>query len=125
MTTVVDTSVWIDFWRGRSTAAPLGELLDADEVLVHPWVRAELALGSLGPKRGRILADLATLPPAAMVADDEVVAMVDARRLHGRGLGWVDVHLLASSLAVGGTLWTHDGALASAARAACIEWAKA
>jgi predicted nucleic acid-binding protein len=123
VTTLVDTSVWIDFWRGRPSAARLADLLDVDEVLVHPWVRAEIALGPLGPKRPRILADLAVLPAAAVVADEEVLAMVDARRLHGRGLGWVDVHLLASSLASGGTLWTHDGSLASAARAAGVEWA--
>jgi predicted nucleic acid-binding protein len=122
LTVVVDTSVWVDYWRGRSTAAPLEHLLEADEVLLHPWVRAELALGALGPARGRVLRDLAALPPVPRVADDDVMTMIQARSLHGRGLGWVDAHLLASSLAVGASLWTHDSTLAAAARGAGVAW---
>jgi predicted nucleic acid-binding protein len=112
---LVDTSVWIDFFRGRPAASTLTDHLDQDRVLVHPWVRGELALGSLGRRRSAVLADLARLPPAPMVTESEVLAMIDARRLSGSGIGWVDAQLLASALVTGAALWTRDRRLASVA----------
>jgi hypothetical protein len=114
--TLIDTSVWIDHWRGASSAAALSGLLEADDVLVHPWVLGELALGSLGPRRDAILSDLGLLPAAPLVSTDEVRVAIDQRRLAGSGIGWVDAALVASALVAGSTLWTGDRRLASIAR---------
>jgi hypothetical protein len=112
---LIDTSVWIDFFRGRPRAARLSEHLDADDVLLHPWVLGELALGHLGSKRTAILSDLRLLPAAPLVEDSAVFDMVDTHRLAGRGIGWVDAQLLASADRVGAALWTWDARLARAA----------
>ncbi|MGH7150576.1 MAG: type II toxin-antitoxin system VapC family toxin [Planctomycetota bacterium] len=113
---LVDTSVWVEFLRGSPGALPLARLLEEGEVCLHPWVLGEVALGSLGSRRASILADLRGLPPAALVPDEEVLDMIDARSLAGRGIGWVDAHLLASTLVERSGLWTLDRLLADAAR---------
>ncbi len=113
--TLVDTSVWIDFFRGPGRASGLTALLEAGEVLLHPFVLGELAIGNLGPDRGRVLRDLEQLPRAFAVADEEVLRFIEARKLFGKGIGWVDAHLLASVLTSEGTLWTLDRRLAAAA----------
>ncbi len=111
---LVDTSVWVAFFRG-SRAPPLQALLEAGEAQVHPWVLGELALGQLGRKRAAILDDLRRLPPVAVVSDDEVLAMIEARSLGGRGVGWVDSQLLAAAMVAGSALWTLDRRLAGVA----------
>jgi predicted nucleic acid-binding protein len=113
--TLVDTSVWVEFFRGASRARPLAGLLEGNEVLLHPWVLGELALGGLGPKRAAVIADLRRLPAVDRVAEEEVLELVSGRRLWGLGIGWVDVHLLASALVAGCRLWTFDRSLAATA----------
>ncbi len=113
--TLVDTSVWVDFFRGSKRASKLRELLEANEVLLHPSVLGELVLGGLGSGREVVIADLQRLPVAPNVSDEEVLKLITSRGLSGRGLGWVDVHLLASALIAGCRLWTLDRALAAAA----------
>ena len=105
---LVDTSVWIDFWRGSRTVVDLAQLLDDGEVLMHPWVLGEIALGNLGAKRTAILRDLAVLPAAPVALHVEVLTMIDRHALAGSGLGWVDVHLLASAKLSSADLWTSD-----------------
>lgn len=117
---LADTSVWIDHLRAGASAGPLVRLLEEGEVAAHPWVVAELALGNVGRRRSVVLADLERLPALAVLADREVRELVEARRLHGRGLGWVDAHLLASCLVSGAELWTLDGPLARAARVCAV-----
>lgn len=112
--TLADTSVWVDFFRGTSTASTLGDLLETNEILLHPWVLGELVLGGLGPQREAVIADLRRLPTAPCVPDDDVLELVVGRHLWGRGIGWVDVHLLASALVTGCRLWTFDRSLAAA-----------
>jgi hypothetical protein len=112
--TLADTSVWVDHLRRGN--ARLRQLLLDGEVLSHPFVLGELACGSLA-KRGEILSLLATLPEVAMVEHEEVLEFLDTRRLHGRGLGWVDVHLLASAVLSGTRIWTLDKSLGRAATA--------
>ena len=90
-------------------------LLDAGEVLGHPFVIGELALGNL---RGReaFLRDLRDLPQAAVVADAEVLHLIDRQALFGRGIGYVDAHLLAAArLTAGARLWTRDRSLQAVA----------
>lgn len=109
---LVDTSVWIDFFRGRSAGAALAGALEAAEVVTHPFVIGELSLGSLGARRAGILGDLRLLPAAPLLAEGEVLELVERRGLAGAGIGWVDAHLLASALAAGVGLWTLDRRLA-------------
>lgn len=110
--TLVDTSVWVDFFRGSRGTARLTALLQDGRVLVHPWVIGELALGHLGRKRASILSDFERLPAASTVDSREVLAMIDAHHLAGSGIGWVDAQLIASALVTGASLWTGDRKLA-------------
>lgn len=110
---LVDTSVWIDHLRAadRSLAA---QLL-AGRVACHPFVIGELAVGSLG-SRAEILGLLGALPPAPIVSHGEVRTFIEGQALMGLGLGWIDVHLLASARLAGYTLCTKDRRLARVAR---------
>jgi hypothetical protein len=112
---LVDTSVWIDHFRGEIAGEALRELLEAGEVVIHPFVRGELALGQLGPRRADVLRDLTTLPSAPVVPDHEVLEMVAVRGLAGSGIGWVDAHLVAAALSTGASLWTVDRPLSRVA----------
>jgi predicted nucleic acid-binding protein len=112
---LIDTSVWVDFLAGRSGAAGLQSLLLANEVVCHPAVRGELALGSIA-NRERVLGLLASLPHVAVVDDDGVMRLIEKARLDSTGIGWVDAHLLASAEREAALLWTHDRRLERAAR---------
>jgi predicted nucleic acid-binding protein len=109
---LADTSVWVDH-LSRGSAA-LAALLDEQQVVMHPWVIGELACGDIRNRR-QILDLLGALPPATVASDAEVLAMIEARKLMGRGLGWVDVHLLASAILSGTRIWSRDKQLAAAA----------
>jgi predicted nucleic acid-binding protein len=111
--TLVDTSVWIDHLR--SSDKGLTALLDDAQVLSHPFVIGELALGRLAA-RSEVLELLGNLPSSPMVGDVEMLSFIDAHGLAGSGLGWVDAHLLASAKMAGERLWTRDRRLAQAAR---------
>ncbi len=110
---LVDTSVWIDHLH-RSEPA-LVEFLRRSQVVRHPMVVGELALGTLRD-RAIVLTLLDELPAAVTATHDEVMAMVDDEALFGRGLSLVDAHLLASlRLTPGARLWTRDRRLREAA----------
>lgn len=110
---LVDTSVWIDHLRhGDST---LVKLLNAGQVLVHPFVIGELALGSLR-QRDLILDTLTDMPRAKIATDEEVLALINQSNLYGVGIGYIDAHLLASTRLTPGTLlWTCDKRLRTVA----------
>jgi len=110
---LVDTSVWIDHLRKGDRT--LSELLNEGVVLCHPHVVGELACGNL-KNRSEILSLLAALPTATVASHDETLRLISDRKLHGKGLGWIDAHLLASALLSKCTLWTKDKALAAVAR---------
>jgi predicted nucleic acid-binding protein len=103
---LVDTSVWVDHLR---TGEPqLATLLERGRVLMHPAVIGEIALGSLR-QRDLVLRMLAQLPQAITAGDAEVLRWIDAARLWGRGIGFLDAHLLAAArLTPGARLWTRD-----------------
>ena len=107
---LVDTSVWADHLRKGVPA--LASALEQGNVLMHPFVRGELACGNL-KNRGEVLRLLEELPGAPIATDGETLAFIERRALMGRGLGYIDVHLLAS-VALAGTarLWTRDKRLA-------------
>jgi predicted nucleic acid-binding protein len=116
VTVLVDTSVWIRFLANRAPyAAELEELLSRDEVCAHDFVYGELLIGDVGGRK-RLLEDYEQMHRAPLVPHADVVAFVRGRRLHGRGIGWIDAHLLASSLVSRLQLWTTDPRLAALAR---------
>ena len=116
MIVLVDTSVWIRFLSNRAPyAAELDGLLSRDEVSGHDFVYGELLIGDRGG-RGLLLANYEQMHQAPLVPHREVVAFVRERRLHGRGVGWIDAHLLASALVGRLKLWTVDPRLAAMAK---------
>ena len=111
---LVDTSVWIHFLSNRSPyAAELDRLL-VDLVTGHELVYGELLIGDKGG-RSRLLAAYQGMHQATPVPHREVVEFVRARALYGRGVGWIDIHLLASALVAQLRLWTADPRFAALA----------
>ena len=102
---LADTSVWIQHFRRGEPR--LADCLSDGLVLLHPMVVGELSCGNLRD-RGLVLDYLERLPQASIATHAEVRQLVDRRRLWGRGLGWMDVHLLASALLSRCRLWTLD-----------------
>jgi predicted nucleic acid-binding protein len=117
---LVDTSVWVEHLRvGNATL--VGEL-GAGRVLAHPFVIGELACGTLQNRR-EVLDLLGRLPSAPMATHDEALAFLERRTLMGRGIGFVDVHLLASAaLAAPARLWSRDRRLAAVAIDLDLAW---
>jgi predicted nucleic acid-binding protein len=111
---LVDTSIWIE--HGRRPDSQLVAWLTEGLVLGHPFVQGELACGQM-PRRSEVIALFELLPPATIVSHAEMLQFVDRHRLMGRGLGWIDLHLLASTLVSRATLATRDARLARAAQA--------
>ena len=110
---LADTSVWVEHFRRGEPR--LVRALEAGEVLGHPHILGELALGNLA-QRELILELLAALPQAVGAAEAEVLTLIQSARLHGRGIGYVDAHLLAAvRLPPGARLWTFDRRLAAVA----------
>ena len=110
--TLADTSVWVEHLRTRNAA--FAAMLAAKRVLIHPFVIGELACGNFS-NRERILADLQLLPNSVPADHADVVHLIETHRLWGRGVGWIDCHLLASALLSGCGLWTLDAAMRRAA----------
>ena len=103
---LVDTSVWVDHLRRGDPG--LVALLEHSVVLMHPFVVGEIACGSLRDRQS-LLGLLRDLPGAVVATDDEAVQFIERHRLHGKGIGYLDVHLLASVALTGGAkLWTRD-----------------
>jgi predicted nucleic acid-binding protein len=110
---LVDTSVWIDHLKVGELS--LVRLLDRGEVLTHPFVIGELALGNLS-QRDVVLGSMQNLPRAIRASDLEVMRMIEATPLFGLGIGLVDANLLASArLTPDALIWTRDNRLSSAA----------
>jgi predicted nucleic acid-binding protein len=111
---LVDTSIWIDHLRQGDPA--MAALLESGEVLLHPFVRQEICLGSL---RDRTVVGfmLGKLPEARTVSTQDVLALIEQQKLYSSGIGLTDIHLVASALVEDQTLiWTRDRRLAAVAR---------
>jgi predicted nucleic acid-binding protein len=102
---LVDTSIWVEHLRQGHEG--LAALLEAGDVLGHPFVTGELACGTLN-RRSELLTALRALPQAAVASEDETMLFLERHTLMGRGIGFVDVHLLAASALSAATLWTKD-----------------
>ena len=109
---LIDTSVWVEHLRRGLPR--LATLLQDGEVLIHPWVIGELACGNLR-NRQPVLELLHGLPAATVASDAEVLLLIERDRLMGRGIAYVDTHLLASARLSHARLWTQDRRLAAAA----------
>lgn len=110
---LVDTSVWIDHFRKGESS--LIELLESNQVLMHPFISGELACGNLR-NRAAILRMLRDLPPARVADDNEVQLFIERHSLTGSGIGYVDAHLLAATaLNAPAKIWTRDRTLQAVA----------
>jgi len=109
---LVDTSVWVSHLRAGNIG--LEGLLAEGRIVCHPFIIGELACGNL-KKRAEILALLQALPSVVAAEHDEVMGFIDDRRLMGKGLGLIDMHLLASAVLSEVRLWTLDKNLSQAA----------
>jgi hypothetical protein len=110
---LADTSLWVE--QLRRPNGPLTAALDAGVIVMHPFVIGELACGNLR-NRHTLLELWSDLPSAPTATDSEALQFIERHALAGKGLGYVDVHLLASTALSGGAkLWTTDRPLAAAA----------
>jgi len=109
---LVDTSVWV--FHLRATQPGLAELLNEGKVACHSFILGELACGNVRD-RTTVLSLLEALPKAVLVEHEEVLAFIENHDLIGKGLGYIDVHLLASAVLTGFPLWTLDKKLKKAA----------
>lgn len=107
---LVDTSVWIDHLRRGED--DLVTALEAEQVLTPPFVVGELACGNL-KNRSELLSLWQELPRAVVASEAEVLGFIEQRKLMGRGIGYLDVHLLASAALTEVQLWTRDKRLAA------------
>jgi len=111
----VDTSVWVDFLRGLKGSKDLSRLLVDQQVICHPWIIIELALGHLGPARRRLLNDIEQLPKLQECPSEEILNFIEKEALYGKGLSFVDIQLLYAAMVEDHFLWTHDKHLHRAA----------
>ena len=103
---LADSSVWAN--HIRSPDVLMEHFLATDQIVMHPFILGELAMGHL-PDRPRFLKRLSDLPTVIKAKDDEVMRLIEDGRHFGTGVGWVDVHLMASVLLDERfTLWTRD-----------------
>ena len=105
---LVDTSVWVSHLREGGVG--LEKLLNDGEVVCHPFIVGELACGNL-KKRHEILIYLQSLPMAILAEDGEVLKFIENHKLRGKGLGYIDVHLIAAAILTDVSLWTFDKTL--------------
>ena len=110
---LVDTSVWISHFRNSNRE--LISLLHNEFVLSHPFIVGEIACGNL-KNRGEILSLLLSLPMAALAEFDEILHFIESNKLMGIGIGYIDVHLLASARLTRALLWTDDNKLKESAQ---------
>jgi len=118
---LVDTSVWVSHLRDGN--AELANLLNDGRVLCHPLIVGELACGNL-KDRAVILSFLQLLPMSIEAEHDEVLSFIENNRLMGKGMGYVDVHLITSAVLTGVPVWTLDKKLAQAADSLYIKYLK-
>jgi predicted nucleic acid-binding protein len=120
---LADTSIWIDMFRTGAYKAELGAMIANDQLCIHPFLIAELALGSL-PEHRKTLVYLDQLISLRPVRLEDVRHMIEARGLASKGIGLTDAHLIASCLATPGTqIWTLDAKLGKVAESLSIHTA--
>ena len=109
---LVDTSIWIDHLRSSNNT--LLSLLDTQQVSVHPWITGELACGNLA-NRSTVLYLLKSQPQVVVASEDEVLFFIEKHRISGKGIGYLDMHLLAAAAMSTAKIWTRDKRLGEVA----------
>ncbi|MCD4782089.1 MAG: PIN domain-containing protein [Candidatus Omnitrophica bacterium] len=117
---LVDTSIWIEHFRKKN--AQLEEILNTRDVMCHPFIIGELACGSI-KNRKEILSLMEALPTGYKASHDEILELIEKRKLMGKGLGFIDMHLIASAFLSDVLLWSLDKSLHKAAVELKIEYA--
>src|SRR5437868_2397096 len=107
---LADSSIWINHFRRNDPK--LAALLEQEQIVIHPCVIGELALGNL-KNRAQALRDLQLLPQIPPATDKEIMEWIERRRMFGKGIGWVDAHVLLSCILSSTKLWTADKPLES------------
>lgn len=116
---LADSSIWVDHFRHADPI--LERLIASGRIVMHPYIAAELALGSLSQRHLK-LALMDTLVTVKVAEIAEVRRLIESRSLYSHGIGFVDAHLIASCLLSSGTaLWTRDARLASGAQSAGVK----
>lgn len=110
---LVDTSIWVD--HIRTPNARMIALLQGCQVCMHPWVVGELACGNLADRANRLYL-LRSLPPVVVATDGEVLFFIDKHGIAGKGVGYMDMHLLAAAALGIHKLWTRDKRLLAVAK---------
>ena len=116
---LADTSIWVDYLRGRNLRSnpEMEERLSRGQIVMHPFIVAEIALGSLHNRR-KILDEMESLLEVKVAQLHEVRHMIEAHSLYSKGIGLTDAHLIASCLMTPGTqLWTRDSNMEKVAKA--------
>lgn len=108
---LVDTSVWVSHLRDGNSR--LQKFLEDCRVVTHPFIIGELACGNIN-NRAEIISLMQSLPPLDVIEHEELLLFIEHNQMMGKGLGFVDVHLVASALLAGIPLWTHDKKLKQA-----------
>jgi hypothetical protein len=116
---LVDTSVWVEHFRTGDIG--LDALLNDGQVVCHPFIVGELACGNL-KNRAQILSLLDTLPKAHLAEHKEVMHLIEKDNLMGKGLGYIDMHLLTSAMLSHVPLWTLDKRLMNIASTLKVKW---
>ncbi|MEA2165937.1 MAG: hypothetical protein QOK37_4064 [Thermoanaerobaculia bacterium] len=119
---IVDTSIWIDHLH--KAVSVLADSLENGEVATHPFVIGEIACGDIARRR-EVLDLLSTLPSAVVATDEEALHFIEHYDLMGKGIGYIDAHLLASAMLTNAALWTRDKRLNAIAANLQIEFASA
>lgn len=116
---LVDSSIWIDHFHHSDEA--LKELLLSNQVCIHPFILGELSCGNIS-NRKEILSLLRTLRSIDLVLDEEVFILIEDRKLYGKGLGFIDLHILASALIHHVPIWTRDKSLKQVSKELGIDY---
>ena len=119
MKTLVDTSAWIQFFSKKG-CKEVEELLSEDRALIHSKILGELACGNFS-NRDRYLSDLKMLPRSVELGDEECIRFIEEARLFGKGLSFIDVHLIASCRITDCEILTFDKSLKKFAKAGIRE----
>lgn len=118
---LVDTSIWIDHLCNNNDQ--LFELLNDGKVFCHPFIIGELACGNI-KNRNEIIAALQALPQSSIIEHDEIMIFIERNQIMGKGLGYIDIAILASSLVTTIPLWTFDQKLNTIAKKFKINYSK-
>ena len=116
---LVDTSVWINHFNKKDVI--LSKLLNGGKVVIHSFIIGELSCGKI-KNRAEILSLLQNLPRTSILTLDEYLVFIESNKLMGKGLGFVDIHLLGSSLLTGSKLFTYDKKLAEVANSLHLKY---